>query len=388
MMQVLAKDLIDWRRRFHRSPEISNHEEQTADFIAAELTKMGVTYQTYQEHFGLCATIIGALPGPVIAFRADMDALPIQEENEVEYRSLRPQVMHACGHDGHMAILLGLVKLFAAAKDTLAGTVKFIFQPAEEASPVGGAELFMASGILDDVSAIFGLHMWPDLPCGQIGLRPGALMAASDRLTIELEGQGAHAGQPHHGVDAIMVAADVMQGISQIVSRQLNPLETATISIGKISGGERYNVIARKVTLEGTVRTLDESVRLEIPERLERLLAGFTAAQGASYHLDYQRGYPILMNWPEPTRLATEAAEAIIGQQNVQSNVKPVLAAEDFGRYLTKYPGAFFWLGCGKSGEKNYSLHSPRFDMDEASLAIGAEILYETGLKALAFYNK
>jgi amidohydrolase len=174
-----------------------------------------------------------------------------------------------------------------------------------------------------------------------------------------------------------------MQGLSHIMSRQLDPLETATISIGKIEGGERYNVIARKVSLEGTVRTLDEDIRVEIPVRVKRVLEGITAAQSGSYTLDYQYGYPVLNNWPEPTKLVIKAAESVIGSGNVHDDVKPVLAAEDFSRYLTKYPGAFFWLGCAKAGEKSYGLHSPRFDMDESALLVGVKIMYQAGLFAL-----
>lgn len=385
--QNLTQQLISWRRLFHRHPEVSNEEKQTSQTIQAELKKLGVEFLTFENHVGLCAVIKGAHPGPVIAFRSDMDALPITETHEVSYCSQNPGVMHACGHDGHMAVVLGLASVFAAMRDELAGTVKLIFQPAEEAAPIGGSARILASGVLDDVAAIFGLHVWPDLPSGEIGIRSGSLMAASDRLTIQLKGKASHAGKPQHGVDAITMAADVIQGVGHILSRQLDPLETATVSIGTIRGGERYNVVAREVVLEGTVRTLDETVRQEIPEKIKRLLAGMTAAQGGDYELNYQFGYPVLRNWPEPTKLVVQAAQETLGADAVHTEVKPDLTAEDFSRYVTKIPGALFWLGCRKVGENSGNLHSPDFDLDEAALLSGVKILYQAGLLALKHYQ-
>jgi len=314
-----------------------------------------------------------------------MDALPITEDNDIPYRSKHTGVMHACGHDGHMAIMLGVANMLSVSGGEFAGTIKLIFQPAEEAAPIGGAGLLIKDGVLDDVDAIYGLHLWPDLPCGHIGIRRGALMAASDRLNIKILGQAAHAGQPQHGVDAITIAADVMQGLGHIMNRELDPLETATLSIGKIQGGERYNVIANEVILEGTVRTLGETVRKEIPIKLKRLLDGLTSAQGGTYILDYQHGYPVLNNWAEPTELVITAAKRIAV---VHDDVKPSLAAEDFGNYLAKTPGTFFWLGCAKEGQTNYHLHSSNFDIDENALAVGTKIMYKTVLLALKHYEK
>ena len=381
----LAHKLVLWRRMFHSNPELSNEEKETAAKVLDALTSMGIEVHKFKDHFGLCGIIRGKYPGPVIALRADMDALPITEENDVPYHSKRAGVMHACGHDGHMAILLGAAKMISLECGEFAGTIKLIFQPAEEAAPVGGACLIIKDGILDDVDAIFGLHLWPDLPCGQIGIRHGALMAASDRLTIKILGQAAHAGQPQYGVDAITIAADVIQGLGHIMNRQLDPLETATLSIGKIQGGERYNVIAKEVVLEGTVRTLGETVRQEIPVKVKRMLDGITAAQGGTFSLDYQFGYPVLNNWAEPTELVINAAMQTVA---VHGDVQPVLAAEDFGNYLSKTPGAFFWLGCAKDGQKNYHLHSSNFDIDENALVVGTKIMYKTALLALEYYGK
>lgn len=379
----LKDKIIAWRRMFHRYPEVSRAEAETAKRIETTLREIGnMEVQTFKDHFGICAVIKGK-PGPVIVFRADMDALPIKEETGAPYQSENPGVMHACGHDAHMAIMLGLAELFAKEKERITGTIKIIFQPAEEAAPVGGAQTMMDEGILEGASAIFGLHVWPDLACGEIGIKKGALMAASDRFKVSICGQGAHAGQPQNGIDAIAITADILQDLGRLIDRQIDPRETATICVGTIHGGERYNVIAREVTLEGTVRTLGEKARQDIPDKMHRLFEGITAAHGGKYKLDYQFGYPVLMNCEKPVEIVIEAAEKVISTDAIRTDVQPVLAAEDFGRYLTKYPGAFFWLGCAKKGGPFYKLHNAGFDIDEDALAVGVEILYQTGLNAL-----
>lgn len=387
MDTAFDQQLVKWRRTFHMFPEVSRKEENTAKIIVEELQRMGIQAQTFNDHFGVCAEIRGAADGPVIAVRADMDALPIMEINEVPYRSVNDGVMHACGHDGHIAIALGVAKMLADARDSLKGTVKVIFQPAEESSPEGGALLMMKEGILDDVAMIFGLHLWPELPFGKVGVRKGALMAASDRVTIKILGRGAHAGQPQNGVDAITICADVIQGIGHIMSRQLDPLETATINIGMIQGGERYNVIAREVVMNGTVRTLSAKARKEIPQRIERMLKGNTEGQGGNYELSYQYGYPVLVNADEPVEIVTQAAQEVLGSEGLCKRTVPVLGAEDFANYLEKIKGAFFFLGCGKEGESKV-LHGSDFDFDEHILAIGARVMYQTVLKAIEASGK
>lgn len=379
---ALDKQLIEWRRTFHKFPEISRQEENTAKMIVNELQRMGIEARTFKDHFGVYAEIRGRGKGPVIAVRADMDALPIREINEVSYKSVNDGVMHACGHDGHVAMALGVAKMLSDSKDHFSGTVKVIFQPAEEAAPEGGALLMLKEGILDDVDMIFGMHLWPDLPCGKMGVRTGALMAASDRLAIKIIGRGAHAGQPQKGIDAITICADVIQGVDHIMSRQLDPLETATISIGRIQGGERYNVIAREVVMNGTVRTLSPKARLDIPRKIERTIKGITESQGGSYELDYRYGYPVLMNAEEPVEIVTRAGKSVLGNEGVCKTVEPVLASEDFANYLEKIAGAFFFLGCSKEGESKV-LHSPDFDFDENALMVGASIMYKTVLGAL-----
>jgi amidohydrolase len=387
-LSALGQQLVKWRRNFHQFPEVSRKEMQTALMIVEALREMEIKAETFSGHYGVCAVIRGSKPGPVVAFRADMDALAVAETNQVPYKSVNDGVMHACGHDGHMSIILGVAKMFFDVKETLAGTVKVIFQPAEEDAPRGGADLMLNEGILDDADVIFGMHLWPDLPCGQIGIRKGPQMAASDRLTIKIFGHGAHAGQPQHGVDAITIAADVIQGMGHILTRQLDPLETATVSIGSIQGGERYNVIAREVVLYGTARTLGEEVRKELPVKIERMLKGISSSQGGDYDLSYQFGYPVLKNWEEPTNLVVAAARTVVGNTGVDTQIKPVLASEDFAKYLIRTPGAFFWLGCGRANQEACVLHSSDFDIDEDSLLIGVRIMYQTGLAALEHYRR
>lgn len=376
--------VVKLRRDFHQHPELSGDERRTASVIVDFLQKLGIEVTTYQAHCGVGGIISGGKPGPTIALRADMDALPIQEDRDVPYKSVKPGVMHACGHDGHMAVLLGAAALLFKNRDKLAGTVKLVFQPAEEAGPLGGARFMLQEGFLDDVEAIFGLHLWPDLPTGHIGIKAGPLMAASDRFTVRILGKGAHAAQPHQGVDTITVGAAVINAFNSIISRQKNPLETATLSIGSIHGGERYNVIAKEVVMEGTIRTLDETTRKEIPLQMKKMLAGITQAYGANFELDYQPGYPVLRNWRGPTQAVVNAACKVVGKEWVHEDVKPELAAEDFSSYLARIPGAFFWLGCSKAGEESTALHNSYFSPDEAALVVGAKLLYQIAVDTLS----
>lgn len=386
--QELLNQLVQLRREFHRYPELSGMEKKTSLTIQQYLKTIGVEVKTFKNHFGVMGTIRGTRSGPVIALRADMDALPIQEENEVTYCSQVPGVMHACGHDAHMAMLLGAAKLLSSQE--FAGTVKFIFQHAEELAPVGGSQDMINDGVLTDppVDAIFGMHVWPDLPSGTIGIRPGAMMASSDRFQVTLLGMGAHAGTPHQGIDAMMIAADVLQGFGHIMNRKINPIDGATLNVGTIKGGERYNIVAKEVVLEGTVRTLSEKARADIPEYVKAMLQGITTAHGGSYKLNYQFGYPPLINGQEGFQIVVDTAEAMLGTAAVVTDVQPVLGAEDFSRFLSVVPGAFCWLGVGRSNQYNYPLHNSRFDMDENALLIGSQVLAGTALRAITGYSK
>jgi amidohydrolase len=390
---ILPKELgqmIEWRRTLHANPELSGGENHTHDFLLQQLQRLDIPVQTFDSHAGIVATLEGKGHGGVIALRADMDALPVTEETGVEYCSKNPGVMHACGHDGHMAMLLGAATALKENRNSWRGTVKLVFQPAEEAAPHGGAPLMIEDGVLENpkVDMMFGMHLWPDLPYGDIGICRGTMMASSDRFSLKLFGAGAHAGAPHQGIDAIMMASDVLTALSRIIHRQTDPRETATINIGAIHGGERYNVVAKEVLLEGTVRTLNESVRRDIPERIRRMVQGICDGYGGRYELDYQFGYPSLQNGANETGFVQLAASRFLGAEHVQSDMKPVLGAEDFAFFAAKVPAAYFFVGCGIAGTPVKPLHSGFFTFDERALFVGAQVMEETALAALTFLEK
>ncbi len=378
--------IVEWRRHLHAYPEVSGQEYETRRYLLDELAKMGIPARTFECHAGIMATVEGCAPGGVIALRADMDALPLEEKNAVGYRSQRQGIMHACGHDGHMAILLGVASALQQSRDKWAGTVKLLFQPSEEDAPRGGAPKMIKDGVLENpkVDAIFGLHVWPELPCGDIGIIRGPQMASSDRFSLRLIGASAHAANPHQGIDAIMMAGDVLNAFSRIIHRRVDPREAVTISVGTIRGGERYNVVAGEVLLEGTVRTLSEAIRKQIPAIIRQVTEGICAGYGGSFELDYQHGYPVLNNTDDEACLVVLTAGRLLGSERVRTDIKPALGAEDFAFYTDSVPGAFFLLGCGADGGKLRPLHSGNFDFDERALFIGARIMEDTVLAALS----
>lgn len=380
---ALAK-MVEWRRHLHAHPELSGQEYETREFLVKHLTEMGIPTKTFATHAGIVATIEGCAPGGIIALRSDMDALPVVEANDVPYRSQRTGVMHACGHDGHMATLLGTASALQESRGKWAGSVKLLFQPSEEDAPRGGAPKMIADGALDGVDAIFGLHMWPELPYGEIGITRGPMMASSDRFSLTLTGVGAHAGAPHQGTDAIMMSADVLTAFSRILHRRVDPRETATISVGTVHGGERYNVVAKEVILEGTVRTLHEGIRKQIPANMRQMIEGICSGYGGSYCLDYQYGYPSLCNSVDEASMVILTAGRFLSPEAVKTDIKPALGAEDFAFYTQKVPGAFFFLGCAAKDSNLRPLHNGGFDFDERAMYIGAQILEETTLAALA----
>lgn len=374
------QSLISWRRWFHMHPETSGNESKTAAYLADELSNMGLVVKENIFGYGLTAQLDGKEPGKCIALRADMDALPVMEESNLPYKSLHDGVMHACGHDAHMAILLGTAA--ELIKDPPPGKVKFIFQPSEEKQP-GGAKYLIEAGVLNNpkVDAILGLHVSPSYPVGTIALKEGELMAISDNFELTIQGRGGHGAAPHLTVDPIMVTAQVIQGLQHIISRKVNPAEPAVISVGTIHGGTTQNIIPDEVTITGTVRSINQTVREKIVQAMNETLNGFIKAYGAKYQLNYIYGYPPVVNHPEITRMIMNVVRDRL-DLNLEIMDKPLMIGEDFSYYGINVPAAYFFLGCG-SKEKNLPLHHSSFDIEEACLPIGVEIMTQSVYKFL-----
>ena len=379
----LREYVIGLRREFHRFPELSGEEKETAGRVIRELEKLGITYQTYPDHYGILGTIEGNGAGPVVALRADMDALSVVEDSGLPFASEFEGKMHACGHDGHMSMLLGAAKLLMETRDRWQGTVKLFFQPAEELAPQGGARFLINSGVLENpkVDLVFGCHVWPDVPTGHVAIRKGYQMASSDRFWLTLKGKASHAALPHQGVDAIVMAAEAIQQIYMIRARQMDLIAPITVNVGVIQGGSRYNVVPGEVKLEGTVRTLDAEARKRYPERLKIQMEHLAAGYGGEAILDYQFGYPALNNDGAAVDIFGKAALDVLPAEKVELDVRPALPAEDFAFFQEKCPGAYFWLGCAKEGSG--ALHNGSFDLDENILPLGSTLLAETATKAL-----
>lgn len=380
----IKTELIKIRRHLHMYPELSGKEYKTAQFIATHLKKWGLQIKTGVAGAG----VIGLLepgattheqPTGCIALRADMDALPIQEETGKSYASKNPGVMHACGHDGNMTCVLGAARLLAQRKKSLSRPVKFIFQPAEEIS--NGAQAMIHAGCLKnpDVEAIIGIHMYMPLPTGTVGLKHGQMMAAVDEFTLSILGEGGHGAAPHKGVDAIAISAEVVTALQQIVSRRVDPVDSVVVTIGTIQGGSRYNIIADKVVMTGTVRTLNEKTHRQIPRLMEKIVRGVTLGFGARYELVYKRiGVP-LVNDDRALSKIEDAAKNVLGTQGVTLLTRTSMGGEDFALYLRQVPGAFLYLGVGnKEKGIRFPWHHAKFDIDEDGLPVGAAVLAQT----------
>ena len=379
--QKLRAKLVEQRRDFHMHPELSNREEQTSRVIAERLKALGLDeVKTGVGRYGVVALLKGTKPGPVVAVRADMDALPIQETIDVPYKSRNPGVKHACGHDVHMTVQLGVAEVLSGMRDQIPGTIKFIFQPAEEGPPAGeegGAPLMIKEGALDNPrpQAIFGLHVLPNIEVGQVAYNSGAAMAASDRFTNTIRGRKVHGAYPHEGVDAVVVAAECVTALQTIRSRRIDATEPLVISIGIIQGGNRFNIIADEVKLEGTMRTLSEEVRARAKELMRETLAGVTAAHGAKFDLQFTEGAALTYNDPRLVEETLPTLRRIIGEANVISR-RPQMGAEDFSYYQKVIPGFFYFLGVGNRAKGiTAMIHTPEFDVDEESLVIGVKLM-------------
>ncbi|MGB0560960.1 MAG: M20 metallopeptidase family protein [Spirulinaceae cyanobacterium] len=371
----LQPQLVDWRRHLHQYPELSFKEQKTAEFVAAQLTAWGIAHQTQIAETGIVATLTSDNPGPVIAIRADMDALPIHEQNEVSYRSRHKGVMHACGHDGHTAIALGLAHYLQHHPEQWRGTVKIIFQPAEEGP--GGAKPMLDAGVLQnpDVEGIFGLHLWNNLPLGTVGVRPGALMAAVESFWCTVLGKGGHGAMPHQTVDAVVVGAQIINALQTIVSRTVDPLDAAVVTVGEFHAGSRHNVIADTARLSGTVRYFSPDLAGQLGPRIEAIIAGVCKMQGATYDLDYVPLYPAVINDERMAAIVRDCAFEVV---ETPAGVVPecqTMGAEDMSFFLNAVPGCYFFLGTANPElGLNYPHHHPRFNFDESALSVGVEL--------------
>ncbi len=372
----LQHELVQWRRSIHQKPELGFQEKITADFIANKLRQWQIPHQTQIAQTGIVATIEGTNnSNKVLAIRADMDALPIQEANEVPYRSLHDGKMHACGHDGHVAIALGTAYYLSQHPEAISGKVKIIFQPAEEGP--GGAKPMIEAGVLKnpDVDAIIGLHIWNNLPLGTVGVRKGALMAAVECFRCTISGRGGHGAMPHQTVDSIVVASQVVNALQTIVSRNVNPIDSAVVTVGTFHGGTALNVIADSTTISGTVRYFNPELESFIQERVEAIIAGICQSYGATYDLDYWQLYPPTINHPEIADLVKEVATEVV---ETELGVVPecqTMGGEDMSFFLQEVPGCYFFLGSANPDKDlAYPHHHPRFDFDETVLSMGVEI--------------
>ncbi|MFS0727745.1 amidohydrolase [Paenibacillus sp. 1P07SE] len=373
-LQLLYPQMVEWRRHLHRHPEVSYREKETAAYIAAILRDLGCDVQTDLGGHGLIATIDGSGDGPTVALRADIDALAIQDQKQVDYASQVPGVMHACGHDAHTATMLGIASYYMRHRDSLAGRRRLLFQASEEISP-GGALPLIEHGALEDVDAVYGVHLWTPLAYGQVASREGALMAAADEFTIEIIGKGGHGGLPHDTIDAIVVGSALVTALQTIVSRQVNPLQPAVVTIGTFQAGSANNVIAGHALLKGTVRTFDSHTREDIRERIEQMVERICGLYGAGSRLDYRMGYPPVVNDAEEVRRFFRVGAEVLGSDaTLQASM--VMAAEDFSYYLHHKPGCFMFVGAGNEElGARYAHHHPMFDLDERSMLISARLM-------------
>ncbi len=365
-----------WRVAFHQEPELSLEENRTRDKVVTALKELGVPHQTFEGFPGVVGLIPGKSDRPVVALRADMDGLPVTEETKLAFPSRFPGRMHACGHDVHMACLLGAAAILTRGGRQPVGPVKLLFQPAEEEGRRGGALPLIERGCLDHpkVDYVVGQHVVPNLPLGHIGWKIGPFMAAADFFRIRVFGRGGHAASPHQGPDAIVVASEIVNGLQALVSRIRDPLDPVVISVGSIHGGTRNNILPSEVVLEGTVRTFRPATRDLIERVLRRRVRALAASVGARVRIDYLRGYPALVNSPDATRVVSDALRIEFGAARGVEGADPVMGAEDFSRYLERVPGTFLHLGVGIPNHPA-SLHSASFAPDERSLVFGAAAL-------------
>ncbi|HEV3052555.1 MAG TPA: amidohydrolase [Longimicrobium sp.] len=389
-VQRFAPRITEIRHDLHQHPELSNRETRTASMVAEHLRALGLEVRTGIAHTGVVGILRGGRPGPTIAVRADMDALPVTEDNNLpwkstvrtEYLGNQVGVSHACGHDVHTAVQMGVASVLAGMRQEVAGTVVFVFQPAEEGAPPGeqgGAKLMLDEGLFRDVrpEAILGLHTFAHMPVGQVGYTPGPAMAAADRFIIRIKGRQSHGASPHLSIDPIVMASQAVLALQTIRSRNLSPFEPSVITVGLIRGGERNNIIPEQVEMHGTVRTFDPRVQEEVERRMREILDGVTRAGGGTFEMEYNKQTPVTVNNRELANRLRPTMERIIGAENVV-DVPPTTGAEDFGFFANVVPGFFYRLGTVAPGTTSGDHHTPTFMADDAAIPIGMRVM--TGL--------
>ena len=373
LAEKLAPRLIEIRRHLHSHPELSGQEQQTAAYVAGVLSSCGIVVQEAIGKTGVIGELVGGTDDRLVAIRTDMDALPITERTCLEFASRKPGIMHACGHDVHTTVGLGTAMVLSQLGEMLPGNTRFLFQPAEEIAQ--GANWMVQDGAMNDVSAIFSVHVFPSIPGGSLGIRYGALTAAADDLEIFIMGESGHGARPHEAIDAIWIASQVITTLQQAISRTQNPLRPIVLTIGQISGGRAPNVIADQVRLAGTVRSLHPDTHADLPQWVEKIVANVCNMYGARYEINYRRGVPSVQNDLALTQLLEESAKEAWGSDRVQILPEPSMGAEDFSIYLQHAPGTMFRLGVGFPDKPNYPLHHPQFEVNESAIVTGVVTL-------------
>ena len=378
VQRSFGDEITTLRRDIHREPELGFDTKKTAEKVLAALDGLPLKIETGVAENGIVATLNGGGDGPTIALRADMDALPIHEETGLPFASGTDGKMHACGHDGHTSMLVGAVKTLSGMRERLNGEIKFVFQPAEEGG--GGGRVMVEEGVAEGVDQIFALHLWPGLPFGTAATKAGPIMAAADKFEMEIKGTGGHGAMPHLSADAVVIAAQVATALQTIVSREVDPVQPAVVTIGEIGAGTAFNIIPETARMGGTVRTIDDDLRHRIPERMEELAKGVARGMRADAELDYTFSYPVTRNDPEAAALALKVAGSLFGETRAVELAHPSMGGEDFAFFLQKLPGAYIWLGIGDVS----GLHTPQFAFDEEILPQGAALLTAIALEALS----
>jgi amidohydrolase len=379
-VESVREQVVEWRRHMHRHPELSFAERETAAFVAATLEGFGDGLEVERPAGNaVVAHLRTGRPGPVVALRADIDALPIEEQSGVDFTSENPGAMHACGHDGHTAMLLGAARLLAAARDRLpGGELRFLFQAAEELAP-GGARDLVAAGAMAGVDFVYGCHLWTPLEYGKVAAMPGPFMAAADFFTLAITGRGGHGGLPHLADDTVAIAAQVVTNLQHVVARRLDPLEHAVLSVGAFHAGDAPNVLPDRAELAGTARSFDRDVRERMPVLIEEIVRGVTSAHGASYELDYTFGYQPVVNDAAATALVREAIPP-----EARADLAPIMGGDDFSAYLAEAPGCYAFIGAGdEASGATFPHHHPRFRIDERALETGVQLHIDVAMRAL-----